>query len=146
MVAGANSALAISTLWGWRDTDFSIPQYSWENPADLFNLQTVLPIRYAKLRSFLRYYLRRNYSHIGFWQILSVFRPVILALTLFRAGKRGEIRTHTVMILNHLPPANWATRSCVQLIYVLMELPTTLGFLCLYLTSLATSYVSHIVV
>lgn len=34
----------------------------------------------------------------------------------------------------------------MQLIYVLMELPTTLGFLCLYLTSLATSYVSHIVV
>ena len=93
-----------------------------------------------------QYLSRRNYSHIGFWQILSVFRPVILALTLFRAGKRGEIRTHTVMILNHLPPANWATRSCVQLIYVLMELPTTLGFLCLYLTSLATSYVSHIVV
>ena len=117
-----------------------------ENPADLFNLQTVLPVRHAKLRSFLRHYLRRNYSHIGFWQILSVFRPVILALTLFRAGKRGEIRTHTVMILNHLPPANWATRSCVQLIYVLMELPTTLGFLCLYLTSLATSHVSHIVV
>lgn len=93
-----------------------------------------------------QYLSRRNYSHIGLWQTLSVFRPVVLALTLFRAGKRGEIRTHTVMILNHLPPANWATRSCVQLIYVLMELPTTHGFLCLYLTSLATSYVSHIVV
>ena len=77
---------------------------------------------------------------------INCFRPVILALTLVRAGGAGGIRIHTVMILNHLPPANWATAPYMQLIYVLMELPTTHGFLCLYLTSLATSYVSHIVV
>ena len=68
------------------------------------------------------------------------------SLVLKLDGSAGGIRIHTVMILNHLPPANWATAPYMQLIYILMELPTTLGFLYLYLTSLATSYVSRIVV
>lgn len=40
--------------------------------------------------------------------------PCVYFSTLIsRAGTLDETRTHTIMGLNHSPPANWATRVCV---------------------------------